>query len=137
MGYALDFGVDMHSLVWVKGVDECIATTIVGIVEKMARILGLVLLQCANTDLHDAVVEGVGVLVPSGLEVLLDGLPHFAPCQCTNVAVGIRRVALVEFDTRIERWPHRIGYAAGEHTLLIEICGLGLLQSFGDGIGRS
>ena len=58
----------------------------------MARCLGLGFVERADADLHDAVEKGVGVLVPSGLEVLLDGLPHFAPRQRTNMAVDIRGV---------------------------------------------
>ena len=124
MSCALNFGVDMHSLVQVERIEDSIAMALGTIVKKMACICGLTLLQCTDTDLHDLVVERVGVLVLSSFEVLPDGLPHFVPHQCTNMAVNICRVILVELDTHIKIRPLRIGYARWECTLLTE---LGLL----------
>ena len=121
MGCTLDFGVDPRSPARAEGVDNRIATAAGGIVEEVALLLGLLLLERADADFHDAVEKGVGVLVPSGLEVLLDGLPHLTPRQRTNMAVSIRGVVLDKLDTRVELRPLRIGYAAQVRTLLAEL----------------
>ena len=58
----------------------------------------------------------MGVLILSSFEVLLDGLPHFAPCQHTSMAADICRVILIELDTCAEIRPLRMSYAGQEHS---------------------
>ena len=136
MSCALDLGVDVHSLVQIERIEDSIAITLGTIVKKMACILGLTLLQHADVDLYDLVVERVGILILSSFEVLLDGLPHFAPHQHMNVAVDICGVILDELDTHIEVWPLRIGYAKWELSLLAELGLLGLRDGLGNSFGR-